>query len=392
MRPVSILMALTVVGVLYMAILERDRLVAFATGGPVTAQEATTAEAGDAAEAAQAEAPAQVQTIAQQAKTAEAEAGTKHPPISVVALKSTARTVDNAVLLRGQTEALRQVEVRAETSGQVISEPLRKGTFVEKGQLLCEIDIGTREATLAEAEARLIEAQINYTAASKLAESGYAAETRAASARAALQSAEAAVKAAKKDIERLHVTAPFEGLLESDAAELGSLLQAGGVCATVIQLDPIKLVGFVPETQVDKVELGAMAGARLASGMEITGKVTFISRSADPLTRTFRVEVTVPNPDLRIRDGQTAEIAVAAEGAAAHLLPQSALTLDDEGTLGVRIVEEGDVAGFLPVQVLRDSVDGVWLTGLPETVEVIVSGQEYVVDGVPLKVTYEGAS
>ncbi|WP_409977094.1 efflux RND transporter periplasmic adaptor subunit [Pseudoruegeria sp. SHC-113] len=382
-------------GVLYMAILERDRLVAFASGGDAPVAEATEETAAQAteetvAEAAQPEAPATI--AAQNAPSgSDGDAQEARKPISVVAISSTAETVDNAVLMRGQTEALRQVEVRAETGGQVISEPLRKGAFVEAGQLLCEIDIGTREASLAEAEARVLEAQINNTAASKLAESGYAAETRAASARATLQSAEAALKAAKKEIERLRVTAPFEGLLETDAAEIGSLLQAGGLCATVIQLDPIKLVGFVPETQVDKVEVGAMAGARLASGLEIGGQVTFLSRSADPTTRTFRVEVTVPNPDLRIRDGQTAEIIVSADGAAAHLLPQSALTLDNEGTLGVRTVVNGNEAGFVPVQVLRDSIDGVWLTGLPETVEVIVEGQEYVIDGVPLAVTYKGA-
>ncbi len=381
MRPVSILTALIVMAVLYLAILERDRLTAFATKKPAAEESQTAAD-----ESAVPDADA--------TETAEADPATEETSetrVSVIAVKSTAQTIDSAVLMRGQTEAARQVEVRAETTGQVISDPLRKGTFISQGQLLCEIDIGTREAQLAEAEARLVEAEITSTAASKLAEGGFASETRAAGARASLQSAQAAIKAANREIERLKITAPFEGLLETDAAELGSLLQAGSLCATIIQLDPIKLVGFVPETQVDNVEIGAIAGGRLASGNEITGRVTFISRSADPLTRTFRVEVTVPNPDLKVRDGQTAEIAVASAGADAHLLPQSALTLDNEGTLGVRTVVNGDEAGFVPVTVMRDSLEGIWLTGLPKEVEVIVQGQEYVIEGVPIAVTYQGA-
>ena len=209
------------------------------------------------------------------------------------------------------------------------------------------------------------------------------------SATSGIRAAEAAVEGAAKEIERLTIRAPFNGLLESDTAELGALLQPGASCATVIQLDPIKLVGFLAETDVDKVTVGAIAGARLASGRETTGRVTFLSRSADPQTRTFRVEVTVSNSDLGIRDGQTAELLIQTEGRSAHLLPASALTLNDDGDLGLRIVTPENRARFVPVTLLRDTVDGVWLTGLADEADVIVVGQEFVVDGVAVDVTYK---
>ncbi|MEM7490643.1 MAG: HlyD family efflux transporter periplasmic adaptor subunit, partial [Pseudomonadota bacterium] len=158
-------------------------------------------------------------------------------------------------------------------------------------------------------------------------------------------------------------------------------------CATVVQLDPMKLVGFLPEAQVDRVSVGGQAGARLASGVEVTGEVTFLSRSADDLTRTFRVEVTVPNPDLSIRDGQTAEIVIETDATVAHLVPASALTLNDDGTLGVRTVEDG-VVGFMAVTLVRDSVDGVLLSGLPDEVDIITVGQEYVTEGVVVEASY----
>ena len=199
---------------------------------------------------------------------------------------------------------------------------------------------------------------------------------------------EAAVAAARKEIERLEIRAPFAGLLESDAAELGSLLQPGSLCATIIQLDPIKLVGFVPETEVDKARVGAQAGARLATGREVVGGVTFLSRSADPNTRTFRVEVQVANANLAIRDGQTVEIAIRADGQPAHMIPQSALTLDDAGILGVRTIDADSRAGFTPVSVLRDTVDGIYVAGLPERAVIIVVGQEFVTDGVPVEPTF----
>lgn len=307
--------------------------------------------------------------------------------VHVVALRSSAQPVESGIVLRGQTEAARFVDVRSETSGLVISEPLRKGAFVTEGQEICKLDPGTRNASLAEANARLSEAEMNERATSRLAEEGYASETGRTAALAALRAATAAVDRAQQEILRLTMEAPFDGLLESDAAELGSLLQPGSLCARIIQLDPIKIVGFVPEADVDAIDVGNSAAARLVSGTEVSGEVTFISRSADPDTRTFRLEITADNADLSIRDGSTAEIFITSKSEEAHLVPQSALTLDDDGLLGIRAVE-GDEAKFYSIDIVRDSLQGAWVTGLPDIVDLIVIGQEYVVDGSKVRVTY----
>lgn len=386
MRIVSIITAIAVVSALYLLVFQREALLGFARGDETPAQVETAA----------------TETTEDPAPDAPAENGT----VAVVALKSEASIVDSAVVVRGRTEAARQVDVRAETSGLVISEPLRKGANVAAGEVLCKLDPGTRDVALAEAMARLEEAragladaEINERAAARLSQDGFAAETRVTaaraivqSARAAVQSAEAAIAGARKEIDRLELRAPFSGLLESDGAEIGSLLQPGALCATVIQLNPIKLVGFVPETEVDRVEIGAPAAARLASGREVLGNVTFLSRSADMNTRTFQVEVEVNNADLSIRDGQTVEIAIASDGARAHLLPQSALTLSNEGRLGVRVVGENDTVAFAPVSVLRDTAEGIWVAGLEENVSVIIVGQEYVTEGVSVRPTYREAA
>jgi len=313
------------------------------------------------------------------------------PPVSVVAMTSVARAIESGIVLRGRTEAARNVDVRSETTGLVISEPLRKGTFVQQGELLCELDTGTRNAQLAEAKARLAEAEANNTAAASLSQKGYTSETAAIGRLAQLESAMAAVEQAEKELSRLQIKAPFSGLLESDTAELGVLLQPGSPCATVIALHPIKLVGFVPESGISKLTLGATAGARLLTGEELRGFLTFLSRSADPQTRTYRVEVTVPNPELTIRDGATAEIFVAFDGESAHLLPQASLTLNDLGQLGVRAAVD-DEARFFQVEIVRDTAEGVLVKGLPDELDIIVVGQEYVVDGRSIAVTMEELS
>lgn len=438
MRLFPILAAIAMTALVYAFVFERDRLLALSpTTATETGEQSSADDGSDTAVDATADATA----------------------VGVVAVRSVARSIDSAVILRGQTEADRQVELRAETSGRVVSEPLRKGAFVEKDQLLCELDPATREISLAETRARLTEAlsrvpeaqarvpeaqarveeakarviearsrlkeaEINANAARTLVEEGFASQTRVASteaavsgaeaaivsasaqlraaesglesvasgieaAKAGVESARAAVAAAEEEIDRLAIRAPFSGSLESDTAELGSLLQPGSLCATVIQLDPIILVGFVPETSVSRVEMGAMAKAELASGDRVQGKVIFISRAADETTRTFRVEIEVPNPDLNLRDGQTAEIVIAADGTMAHLLPQSALTLNSEGTLGVRLVTAENKALFEDVTLLRDTPNGVWLSGLPNEANVIIIGQEYVIDGVRVAASFQ---
>lgn len=405
MRILPVLAAMALAFLLYMAVLERPALLAFFGAEAALAPEEDT-EATPAA-----------------TQTAETR-------VKVVVERLTAQSIDSAVVLRGQTAAARQVDVRAETSAIVVSEPLRKGAQVEQGQVMCRLDEGTRRAALTqataqlaeaesrvpeaearvqEAQARLEEAEINQNASSRLNADGFASTTRLASADAAVATAEAgvssaqsglraarsgiegaqaAVAGAQAELDRLVIKAPFSGLLESDTAELGTLLQPGALCGTIVQLDPIKLVGFVPEQQVNRVKVGAMAGARLAAGGgEVQGRVTFLSRSADPTTRTFLTEVEVANPDLAIRDGQTAEILIASDGADAHLVPQSALTLDDHGALGLRTVDENNVVEFHEVTLVRDTAQGIWVTGLPNVADVIVVGQEYVVEGVTVAPT-----
>jgi multidrug efflux system membrane fusion protein len=375
MRIMPIAIAIIVSVVLYLFVFERDRL----TGSP-NDNRATQ----DAAESTEQSAEDTFAPPALKENHAK-------PAVTVVATHSVARELASAVIVRGETQAARQVIVTAETNGKVTSEPLRKGAYVKADQLLCTLDPGTRASTLAQTRATLSEAEVNLSNAKKLSAGGYAAETRVLSSEAALESARAALAKAEKDIEMLEISAPFAGLLETDTAEFGSVLQSGSECATIIQLDPIKLVGYASEADVDKIEVGALAQARLLSGQTTTGRVTFLSRSSDASTRTFRMEVEVPNSDFSIRDGQTVELGVSSAGRLAHLVAQSSLTLNDEGEIGLRTVNADNTVKFMPVEILRDTQDGIWVAGLPETIDIITVGQEYVKDGVAITPHFDEA-
>lgn len=301
-------------------------------------------------------------------------------PMTVITLPSVAEPHARTLTLRGRTEAERRAELRAEVTGLVISDPVRRGARVARGDVLCRLAAGEREADLAEARAALAQAELDVAAVDRLAERGLTSQAEQLARQARLEAARARVYRAELALERLAITAPFDGVLEEDSAERGTLLQVGGHCATVIALDPILLVGFAPERAVDSIAIGSGATGRLVSGRTVEGTVRFVARTADPQTRTFRVDVALDNPDLAIRDGISTEIEIRLDGAMAHRLPQSALTLDDAGAIGIRIVEDGRVA-FVPVTVIEDGADGVWVSGLPDMAEVIVIGQEFVSEG-----------
>lgn len=305
-------------------------------------------------------------------------------PIEVGVLTSSARDLVYELPLRGYTEASRTVNVQAETGGLVISPSVPKGTVIAAGDVLCEIAPGDRPALLAQAKARVAQAEADARSAETLAGQGFGSRTAANAAEASLAAAHAEVERITLDIERTVIKAPFEGVLETDSAQPGSLLQPGALCATVIDLDPVHVVGFAPERAIHSFAAGEPAAAELSTGQRVIGTISFVARAAEVRTRTFRIELTANNPDYQIRDGLSAEILIPISRPDAHLVPQSALTLNRAGELGLRLVVDGR-ARFAPVHVLRDAPDGVWVDGLPTTADIIVVGQEFAADGVVVR-------
>lgn len=297
-----------------------------------------------------------------------------------------------AVNVRGRTEAVRTVEVRAETSGTIIDLPVAKGAHVQEGDLLCRLSLNARDANLAEAEALMRQRWLELDAAQKLAARGHRSETQAAAAQAAYDAARAQVKQREIELGHTRILAPFDGVVDHRHVEQGDYLQIGQPCVTLVDLDPFLVIGQVSETDVGDLQEGAHGIATLITGEQVDGFVRFIATTADEATRTFRVELEVSNEDGRLRDGVTAEIRIPGSEAAAHLIPPSVLGLDDAGSIGVRILDDSDVVHFRRVDILQDGPDGVWVTGLPTSVKLITVGQEFVVPGQKVDVTYEQAA
>lgn len=306
--------------------------------------------------------------------------------MSVRTRLSTAEPHSQHLVVRGRTEAVRTVMLAAETQGRVEQIFKGKGDYVRRGDPIAKLATGAREAQMVEAEALIRQREIEYEAARKLNEKGYRADTQLAAAQAALDSARAAKMSMSIDIGYLTIRAPFDGVISEKPVELGAFLKVGEPVARVVDQDPVLAVGFVSEREIGEVDSGSETRVTLVDGTVHSGRIRYVAPIADAATRTFRVEVELDNPDRSIPAGVTAEIAIAAGNVPAHFLTPAVLTLNDAGEIGVRVIQTGNRVAFLPITIVADETDGVWISGLPVQAEIIVVGQEFVREGDVVKV------
>ena len=285
------------------------------------------------------------------------------------------------LLVRGRTEADTVVSVRAETGGTLEKRLVSKGDVVKTGDLVCQLERGVRESAVARATAALDQAIFDYDGAIELRKKGFASETRVKALKAAMDSATATLAEAKWELSYTDILATADGVVQDPIAEIGDNLSAGNVCVTLINSDPMLFIGQVSERRVGAIKPGDMAGVTLVSGETVTGAIRYISPSADAATRTFRVEIELPNPDQVLRDGITASALIQLEGAEAYQVKPSWLTLDDDGAIGVRIVNADDSVSFQPLNIIAHTPEAMWVTGLEPNTRVITVGQDYVISG-----------
>ena len=292
-----------------------------------------------------------------------------------------AKDTNRTITIRGQTQNKRTVVTRAQVPGTLMSRPVERGDIVQKGDLLCRLSEDDRPALLAEARDTVAQAEIEYEGSQRLSREGLQSETAIAQAKTRLTSAKARLMQTRLNSQRTRISAPFDGVVEDIHVNEGDYITPGRSCATVVDLDPMLVTGRVPEKLVDRFKPGGPATARLSTGVEVTGAITFVGRLSDPATRTYAFEVQIDNPDNRIPSGVTATIEVPTGRVTAQQVPPSVLALNDDGQLGVRAVDDDGVVEFHIIDVVNEDDYGVWVTGLPEVATVITVGQELVVHG-----------
>jgi multidrug efflux system membrane fusion protein len=285
------------------------------------------------------------------------------------------------IRLSGATEADKTAVLAARVDGIVQTLGVVQGQVIEADALVLRLEGAEIAAAVRTAETSLARVRQELEVGETLYAKGSLPELSLLTRRAEASAAEGALSLAQAAIDRLTLKAPFAGTVDSVDIEVGEWVQAGTPIATLLSLDPIVIKAEVGEQDIANVQVGAQALVRLVDGTELPAQIRHVARQATEKTRTFVIDVALPNKEGKIPAGMTAEVRLFAPPRPAVTVPRSILTLSEDGRIGLRVVGEDNIAHFVAVEIIEDGENGLVVAGIPQDVRVIVAGQDLIRDG-----------
>ena len=348
--------------------------------------------------------------------------------IKVETKKFTSEQIDQSIIIQGQTIYNKKIDVKSETTGNITNINFKRGDEVKTNENLLSISIENRKEILASVKkdierikgeiiineknkenllsktSELIKLyEIEYMSERQLINKGLSSKSKLnlasfnlenaksdlidinlkfqielSNLQSQLASFKSQLKQINLDIENTNISAPFDGIITNKNIELSDYVVPGKILLTIVNLNPIKIQGYLSEYDVNKVKLNTKAMIENSNGIQKQGKITFISPTAETSTRTFEITIEADNKDLTYKSGITTKIIIRGSELKAHKIPPSILTLLDDGTVGVKAVNQDNTVIFYPTKTIKDTIDGMWVVGLPDKVNLIISGQEYI--------------
>ena len=292
-----------------------------------------------------------------------------------------AEEITRNIIVNGRTAPARIVALDAETDGRVISIGAQRGDRFNIGDVIVQLDERDRSARLAQAQATVKQRELEFEARAKLKGDSYVSEAQLQEAEALLEAAKAELTRARLDIDYMVIRAPFDGALQERQVEIGDFVQLGDPVATIVDERTLIVSAGIAEYEAHLVRKGGPGSAKLATGEIVSGTIRYIAPVADAATRTFTVELEIDNATGALRAGMTAELIIPAETIYAQKISPSLLTLDAEGNLGIKTVDEAGQVEFHAADIAMSSNEGVWIAGLPYSATIITVGQGFVIEG-----------
>lgn len=292
-----------------------------------------------------------------------------------------AQSITPELTIQGETAPSRHVLLKSEVAGKVTKIHKREGDFVKKGELILEIDPKGKVQQLNQAKAVVKQRSLEHKANRSLIGKGLQNETRLAASEAALEAAKAQVEVISIELAGTKIRAPFSGILEDRQVELGSYLRGGDAIIRVMDFNPFIIKGFAAEKDLHLVKAGSKAFGTTLNSEPLEGKIRYVASTGSKASRTFAVELEIPNPSERQADGVTANISIPLNSTDGIFISPALLSLNENGILGAKLVNENQNVEFNPVELIKAEAQGIWIAGLPNPVDLIVVGQSFVSSG-----------
>jgi membrane fusion protein (multidrug efflux system) len=319
-------------------------------------------------------------------------AAPKPETVTITIANVAVRDVERTVSVVGTLAANAQAEIASEVDGQVIAVEADLGDRIEPGQLLARVRRDEIEARLREAEASLTKAVADEGRARPLQAQGVISPQEYEQVRTTLDVARARRDQLRIQLEHTEIRAPLPSSVAARLVDTGNYVRVGTVLFRLVQDDPLKFRGEVPEREVPSLHPGQAVRVTVDAfpGETFTGEVTRIGSAANPVARSLAFEAVVPNGDHRVRPGffGHGEVVIGHDDRAVAV-PRSALT-SFAGVTKLFLIEDG-VARERAVTLGVDLGDG-WVEiaeGVSQGKQVATSGLSKLADGTQVVVRTE---
>jgi len=296
----------------------------------------------------------------------------------------------------GIVQAKTTVDVSFQVPGKVVMVGPDEGQTVRAGQIIAAVDPTDYRFTVEQMAALSERATRDRDRNRPLLDAGSISAADMDHLEIGARQSAAAADLARKKLSDTRLESPISGTIARRAIEVGATAAPGQPVFTIVDLDPVRVRIGVPEGDVGHVTVGAPASVRIpALSATFTGRVSLIGVSADPATRSYTVEVTVPNRRHELRAGMVAEATISTGQTVSALLVPATAVLHNGGVDGATIVYTLD-QGDSRVHARRVATgaargDSLEITsGLTSGDRIVVAGQHRLRDGALVQTTSNG--
>ncbi|MBL6784945.1 MAG: efflux RND transporter periplasmic adaptor subunit [Rickettsiales bacterium] len=289
-------------------------------------------------------------------------------------------------ILYGSSRANKTLDIIPEIDAKIAKIFITEGDFIENNQILIELSKPQFTSLLNEAKISLDNSKLEYNSIKSLYKNKLASKLELQRAKARYEANQAALKVAQDKVDSLLIRAPFNAKAEEVFVEKGEVVSKYKTqLIKLIDNQKLLITGYIAESKINSLILGDNAKIFFSNDSKADGEVVFIGGDADPDTRTFKVEILIDNQNYHFLSGMTAKIEIPYDKVLAYEISPSYLTLNQDGEIGVKYVED-NIVNFRKIEILEEKNNKMIVTNLPKSLQIITTGHGFVKEGETVEV------
>ncbi len=308
-------------------------------------------------------------------------------PISVEVAEAQNRIINQTVEAVGTTRALKSVEIVPHTEGRVVELNITPGKEVTSQTVLARLDDTIERANLSEAEARLTEQTQSMKRIEQLRSTNSVSQATLEEGTARLAEARADLERAHARLKERNIRAPFTGVAGLAEIDLGTRLNQGDMITRLDDLSRVVLEFSLPETLFTQVRPGQLITAKATAfaDQEFAGTIMEVNNRVDPLSRSFRVRASIPNPERILPAGMFMSLSLVLSQSEELTVPEEAIIFQSAATYIFRIHDGKATRQRVNIGERRNGIVAI-LSGLEVGDLVATRGLQRLRDGKDVKV------